>query len=67
MKNDNGIGFVSNFVPLSIFSYRVHTPDRNFEDSGKEITWAQLEMNTTVAACMGTTLYVTLPFAVHIR
>lgn len=38
MKNDNGIGLVSNFVSLSIFSYLVHTPDRNFEDPGNELT-----------------------------
>lgn len=38
MKNDNGIGLVSNFVSLSIFSYLVRTPDRNFEDPGNELT-----------------------------
>lgn len=52
-----GISLIYTFVSLSIFSYLLHTPDKNFEDSGNELTWAQLQMNTTVVACMETDLW----------
>lgn len=56
MKNDNNVGPISNFISFSIFSYLVHIPDTNFEESGNELTRAHLEMNNMVAAYKGTAL-----------
>lgn len=50
MKIADNVGPISNFVSFSIFSYLVHIPDTNFEESGNELTQVHLEMNNMFAA-----------------